>query len=151
PGDEKLPTSGTRIFEDTDEGYRTSAFGLEVLREPLLNKGTAFTTEERDELRLHGLLPSAVETIDEQARRVYAQYRTQSTDLLKNVYLEALRDRNEVLYYRVLSDHLREMLPIVYDPTVAQAIETYSHEYRRPRGVYLSVDEVDGIERAFSN
>ncbi|GAA4099997.1 NAD-dependent malic enzyme [Actinomadura miaoliensis] len=127
------------------------ARGLEVLREPLLNKGTAFTAEERDELGLHGLLPSAVETIDQQVRRVYAQYRVQPSDLAKNVYLEALRDRDEVLYYRLLSEHLREMLPIVYDPTVAQAIKNYSHEYRRPRGVYLSVDDVDGIERAFAN
>jgi malate dehydrogenase (oxaloacetate-decarboxylating) len=100
---------------------------------------------------LHGLLPLAVESIDQQVGRVYAQYHAQPTDLLKNVYLEALRDRNEVLYYRVLSDHLREMLPIVYDPTVAQAIKNYSQEYRRPRGVYLSIDDVDGIERAFAN
>ncbi|WP_433182357.1 NAD-dependent malic enzyme [Actinoallomurus sp. CA-150999] len=145
------PAETPQIFEEADGGYVTSARGLEVLREPLLNKGTAFTPAERDELGLHGLLPPAVETIDEQARRAYAQYQAQATDLLKNVYLEALRDRDEVLYYRLLSDHLREMLPIVYDPTVAQAIETYSHEYRRPRGVYLSVDDVDGIERAFAN
>ncbi|MGI5491253.1 NAD-dependent malic enzyme [Microtetraspora malaysiensis] len=144
-------TAANRVFEETDEGYLTSARGLEVLREPLLNKGTAFTVEERDELHLHGLLPTAVETLDQQARRVYAQYQAQATDLLKNIYLEALRDRDEVLYYRLLSDHLREMLPIVYDPTVAQAIKSYSHEYRRPRGVYLSVDDVDGIERAFAD
>ncbi|WP_433216913.1 NAD-dependent malic enzyme [Microtetraspora malaysiensis] len=147
----RRPAAANRVFEETDEGYRTSARGLEVLREPLLNKGTAFTTEERDELHLHGLLPTAVETLDQQARRVYAQYQAQATDLLKNIYLEALRDRDEVLYYRLLSDHLREMLPIVYDPTVAQAIKNYSHEYRRPRGVYLSVDDVDGIERAFAD
>ncbi|MFF3665995.1 NAD-dependent malic enzyme [Microtetraspora malaysiensis] len=147
----RRPAAANRVFEETDEGYRTSARGLEVLREPLLNKGTAFTAEERDELHLHGLLPTAVETLDQQARRVYAQYQAQATDLLKNIYLEALRDRDEVLYYRLLSDHLREMLPIVYDPTVAQAIKNYSHEYRRPRGVYLSVDDVDGIERAFAD
>ncbi|WP_281196242.1 NAD-dependent malic enzyme [Microtetraspora malaysiensis] len=147
----RRPAAANRVFEETDEGYRTSARGLEVLREPLLNKGTAFTAEERDELHLHGLLPAAVETLDQQARRVYAQYQAQATDLLKNIYLEALRDRDEVLYYRLLSDHLREMLPIVYDPTVAQAIKNYSHEYRRPRGVYLSVDDVDGIERAFAD
>ncbi|WP_433414024.1 NAD-dependent malic enzyme [Microtetraspora malaysiensis] len=147
----RRPAAANRVFEETDEGYRTSARGLEVLREPLLNKGTAFTAEERDELHLHGLLPTAVETLDQQARRVYAQYQAQATDLLKNIYLEALRDRDEVLYYRLLSDHLREMLPIVYDPTVAQAIKNYSHEYRRPRGVYLSVDDVDGIEHAFAD
>jgi malate dehydrogenase (oxaloacetate-decarboxylating) len=144
--------NGGRVFRETAEGgYVTSARGLEVVREPLLNKGTAFTAEERDELGLTGLVPSAYETLEQQARRVYAQYRAQPTDLLKNVYLEALRDRNEVLYYRLLTDHLREMLPIVYDPTVAQAIENYSNEYRRPRGLYLSIDDIGGIERAFAN
>ncbi|GLW96779.1 putative NAD-dependent malic enzyme 3 [Microtetraspora sp. NBRC 16547] len=146
------PAMPGRIFEKTPEGaYATSARGLEVLRDPLLNKGTAFTREERAELGLDGLVPSAIETLDEQVRRVYAQYRAQSTDLLKNVYLTALQDRDEVLYYRLLSEHLREMLPIVYDPTVAQAIENYSLEYRRPRGVYLSIADVDGIGRAFEN
>jgi malate dehydrogenase (oxaloacetate-decarboxylating) len=149
---EQPATSAGRIFEQTPEGtYVTSARGLEVLQDPLLNKGTAFTGEERAELRLEGLVPSAVETIEEQARRVYGQYRAQSTDLLKNIYLAALRDRNEVLFYRLLSDHLREMLPIVYDPTVAEAIRSYSHEYRRPRGVYLSIGDVTGIRRAFEN
>jgi malate dehydrogenase (oxaloacetate-decarboxylating) len=140
-----------RNFEETAEGYVTSARGLKVVQDPFLNKGTAFSDEERAELGLDGLVPPVVETLDEQVRRVYAQYRAQPTDLLKNVYLAALQDRNEVLYYRLLSDHLREMLPIVYDPTVAQAIKNYSHEYRRPRGLYLSVDDVDGIERALGN
>lgn len=133
------------------DGYVTSARGLAVLQDPLLNKGTAFTPAERTELGLDGLMPPVVETLDDQARRAYTQYLAQSTDLLKSVYLEALRDRNEVLYYRLLSDHLREMLPVVYDPTVAEAIRSYSHEYRRPRGVYLSIDDPGGIERAFEN
>ncbi|MFC7587762.1 NAD-dependent malic enzyme [Nonomuraea antimicrobica] len=137
--------------EQPDGSYVTSLRGQAVLQEPLLNKGTAFSAEERAELGLEGLLPPVVETLEEQARRIYAQYRAQPSDLLKNVYLAALRDRNEVLYYRLLSDHLREMLPIVYDPTVAQAIKLYSHEYRRPRGVYLSIDDPDGIERAFTD
>ena len=149
-GGMRRPTG--RIYEEASDGsYVTSARGLEVLRDPLLNKGTGFTAGERAELGLDGLLPAAIETMDQQARRVYAQYRKQSTDLLKNIYLEALRDRNEPLYYRLLSDHLREMLPIVYDPTVAQAIENYSHEYRRPRGVYLSIDDMAGVDRAFAN
>jgi malate dehydrogenase (oxaloacetate-decarboxylating) len=143
---------GRRRFTETADGaYVTPARGLEVLRDPLLNKGTAFTEEERAELGLDSLIPPAVETLDEQARRAYAQYRAQPDDLRKNVYLTALHDRNEVLFYRLLSDHLREMLPIVYDPTVGQAIKTYSHEYRRPRGVYLSIDDAGGIERAFRN
>nr|WP_062339883.1 NAD-dependent malic enzyme [Herbidospora sakaeratensis] len=151
PGNRK-PDAARRAFSEQDDGsYATSLRGLELLREPLLNKGTAFTAEERGELLLDGLLPPVVESLDQQVTRVYAQYRAQPTDLLKNVYLEGLRDRNETLYYRLLGDHLREMLPIVYDPTVARAIETYSHEYRRPRGVYLSVDDPGRIERAFGN
>ncbi|WP_051760717.1 NAD-dependent malic enzyme [Herbidospora cretacea] len=151
PGNRK-PDAARRTFsEQADGSYTTSLRGLELLREPMLNKGTAFTAEEREELLLDGLLPPVVESLDEQTRRVYAQYRSQPTDLLKNVYLEGLRDRNETLYYRLLGDHLREMLPIVYDPTVARAIETYSHEYRRPRGVFLSIDDPGGIERAFAN
>src|ERR1700704_1487850 len=137
--------------ENPDGSYVTPARGLEVLDNPLLNKGTAFSREERAELGLDGLVPSVVETLEEQVPRAYAQYLAQPTDLLKNVYLTALQDRNEVLFYRLLSDHLREMLPIVYDPTVAQAIRSYSHEYRRPRGVYLSIDDVDGIEQSFRN
>ncbi|GAA0380858.1 putative NAD-dependent malic enzyme 3 [Acrocarpospora corrugata] len=137
--------------ESADGGYVTAEGGLAVLDNPLLNKDTAFTHAERADLGLDGLIPPVVETLDEQAGRAYTQYLAQPTDLLKNVYLTALQDRNEVLFYRLLSDHLREMLPIVYDPTVAQAIKNYSHEYRRPRGVYLSIDDTDGIERAFRN
>ncbi len=151
PGNRKPGATRPAFAEQGDGGYVTSLRGLEVLREPLLNKGTAFSPQERAELGLDGLLPPVVETLDEQVRRSYAQYQAQPTDLLKNVYLEALRDRDETLYYRLLGDHLREMLPIVYDPTVAQAIKTYSHEYRRPRGVYLSVDHPEDIEQAFEN
>ncbi|GAA3594439.1 oxaloacetate-decarboxylating malate dehydrogenase [Nonomuraea rosea] len=129
----------------------TSHRGRTVLDDPLRNKGTAFSRAEREALGLAGLLPSAVETIEAQAGRAYAQYRAQPDDLLKHVYLSALQDRNEVLFFRVLGDHLREMLPIVYDPTVAEAIKAYSHEYRRPRGVYLSIGDVAGIEDAFRN
>ncbi|CAH2465479.1 MULTISPECIES: oxaloacetate-decarboxylating malate dehydrogenase [Bacillus] len=129
----------------------TTLRGVEVLSTPLLNKGVAFTQEEREELGLKGLLPPAVLTLDEQARRAYEQFCSQPDDLLKNVYLTALHDRNEVLFYRILTEHLREMLPIVYTPTVGVAIQRYSHEYRKPRGVYLSVNDPSGIEEAFSN
>ncbi|PEB82485.1 NAD-dependent malic enzyme [Bacillus cereus] len=129
----------------------TTLRGVEVLSTPLLNKGVAFTQEEREELGLKGLLPPAVLTLDEQARRAYEQFCSQPDDLLKNVYLTALHDRNEVLFYRILTNHLREMLPIVYTPTVGVAIQRYSHEYRKPRGVYLSVNDPSGIEEAFVN
>ncbi|WP_433515795.1 NAD-dependent malic enzyme [Nonomuraea sp. CA-143628] len=151
PGKRKPDLAGPMFAEQADGSYVSSLRGLAVLREPLLNKGTAFSPQERADLGLEGLLPPVVETLDEQVSRSYAQYRAQPTDLLKNVFLEGLRDRNEVLYYRLLGDHLREMLPIVYDPTVAEAIRSYSHEYRRPRGVYLSVDDPDGIELAFQS
>jgi malate dehydrogenase (oxaloacetate-decarboxylating) len=92
-----------------------------------------------------------VSTIDGQVRRVYAQFQRQPDPLSKNVYLANLRDRNEVLFYRLLSEHLAEMLPIVYTPTVGKAIERYSHEYRRPRGVFLSVDHPDLVEESLRN
>jgi malate dehydrogenase (oxaloacetate-decarboxylating) len=125
--------------------------GREVLRDPRLNRGTAFTVEEREAFGLEGLLPAAVLSLEGLATRSYDQYLAQPTDLAKNDFLAALHDRNEVLYYRLLEEHLTEMLPVVYDPVVAQAIERYSHEFQRPNGVYLSVDDVDGVETAFHN
>jgi malate dehydrogenase (oxaloacetate-decarboxylating) len=107
-----------------------------VLDDPMRNHGVAFTRPEREALGLTGRLPSAVLTLDQQAQRAYQQLQAQGSDLAKNVYLEQLHDRNETLYFRVLSDHLAELLPIVYDPTVGEAIEKYSHEYRRPRGIF---------------
>ncbi|WP_028400227.1 NAD-dependent malic enzyme [Ectobacillus panaciterrae] len=141
-----------RNFKVQPEGIiETSARGAEVLKTPQLNKGLAFTSEERRELCLRGLLPPTVLTIEQQAERAYQQFSNQPTDVLKNVYLAALRDRNEVLFYRLVSEHLSEMLPIIYTPTVGQAIEHYSHLYRRPVGVYLSIDDPDSIEEAFTN
>jgi malate dehydrogenase (oxaloacetate-decarboxylating) len=116
------------------------ARGHAVLTSPMLNRGTAFTAAEREALELTGLLPEAVSTIEGQLARVYGQYRRQPDDLAKNLYLANLRDRNEVLFYRLLADHIAEMLPIVYTPTIGTAIERYSYEYGRPRGVYLSVN-----------
>ena len=129
----------------------TALRGKELMAIPLLNKGVAFTEEERQELELTGLLPPAVLTLDEQASRAYEQFSSQPNDLHKNVALSALHDRNEVLFYRVLTDHLPEMLPIIYTPTVGLAIQRYSVEYRRPRGVYLSINDANGIEQAFEN
>src|SRR5580692_11595355 len=122
----------------------------DVLNDPLRNRGAAFTLAEREALGLTGRLPSGVLTLEEQARRAWQQLQAQGDDLAKNVYMEQLHDRNEVLYYRVLLDHLAELLPVVYDPTVGDASERYSHEYRRPRGIYLSIDRPDDIEKAFA-
>ena len=122
-----------------------------MLSSPVLNRGTAFTLAERQALGLTGLLPNAVSAIEGQLARVYAQYRRQPDDLAKNLYLTSLRDRNEVLFYRLLTEHISEMLPIVYTQTVGTAIERYSLEYGCPRGVYLSVDHADQVEMAFRN
>jgi len=137
----------------SEDGYpvRIRARGNQVLSTPMINRGTAFTLEEREALGLTGLLPGSVSTIDGQLRRVYAQYLRQPDDLAKNVYLVHLRERNEVLFYRLLTERIEEMLPIVYTPTVGRAIERFSHEYRRPRGVYLSVDRLQDVETALRN
>lgn len=125
--------------------------GLDLLRDPLRNRGTAFTLAERDALGLHGLLPAQVQTLDEQAHLAWEQLQRAGDPLAQNSFMEALRDRNETLYHRLLVDHLHELLPIVYDPVIGEAVKRYSHEYRRPRGLYLSVDDPDGVEAAFDN
>jgi malate dehydrogenase (oxaloacetate-decarboxylating) len=137
----------------TPEGVvaRVRLRGSSVLWSPMLNRGTAFTLAERDVLGLTGLLPDGVSTIEGQLRRVYAQYLRQPDDLAKNLHLGQVRNRNEVLFYRLLTEHIHEMLPIVYTPTVGTVIERYSLEFGRPRGVYLSVDHPDQIETAFRN
>jgi malate dehydrogenase (oxaloacetate-decarboxylating) len=134
------------VWVDSDGAWRTTLRHRQVLADPRINKGTAFSDAERASLGVTGLIPAGHMTLDEQESRVYAQYRNQTTDLARNVLLTEVRDRNEVLFYRVLASHLSEMLPIIYTPTVGQAIENYSHEYRRPRGVYLSVDRPELIE-----
>lgn len=121
----------------------------EILRDPSRNRGTAFTLDERAELGLTGRLPAAVETLDEQAARSYSQLRQQPTNLARYIYLDALHNRNEVLFYRLLFDHLAELLPVVYDPTVGEAIKQWSHDYRRSRAVYLSIDRPQDIRASF--
>jgi len=131
-----------------DRAWETTLRGRFVLSDPRINKGTAFTAEERDALDLVGLLPPRVLTLEQQTDRAYRQYLAQPSALAKNTFLTALHDRNEVLFFRLLGDHLPDMLPIVYTPTVGEAIQRYSHEYRRPRGVYLSIEDPGGVERA---
>jgi len=131
--------------------YKTKARGLAVLTTPSLNKGTAFTAEERKDLGLTGLLPPVISTLSAQVKAAFAQYQRLPDALSKNIYLTGLHDRNEVLFYSLLAGHLREMIPIVNDLTVGMAMQQYHHECRRPRGVYLSIDHLDGIEEAFAN
>src|SRR6202046_462994 len=131
--------------------HETKVRGVDVLKSPAENKVTAFTAKERKALGLNGLLPPDISTLEGQVKRAYIQYERLPDALSKNVYLTALHDRNEVLFYRLFSEHLREMIPIVNDLTVGMAMEQYHHECRRPRGVYLSIDHPDGIEAAFAN
>ena len=114
--------------------------GHDLIRDPLLNKGTALTREERKALGVEGLLPHRVMTMEGQARRVYEALQGKSTPLGKYVDLADLQERNEQLYYRVLADHLEELMPIVYTPTVGLATQRYSHVYRRGRGIWITPD-----------
>lgn len=141
----------TKPRRNGDGCCQTKARGLAVLSSPLLNKGTAFTADERKALGLTGLLPPDISTLEAQVKRAYIQYQRLPDALSKNVYLTALHDRNEVLFYRLFSEHLSEMIPIVNDLTVGLAMEQYRHECRRPRGVYLSIDHAESIEEAFAS
>ena len=125
--------------------------GQALLADPRLNKQSAFTDSEREELGLVGLLPQRVETIDQQLARVRRQLSEHHGMLAKNVYLRELHDRNETLFYRLLIDDLPELMPIVYTPTVGEAIREYSHAFRRPRGVYLQSRWPEDVPKAFGN
>ncbi len=120
-----------------------------ALSAPSLNRGVGFTHEQRRRLGLTGRLPSAVLTLDEQADRVWHQLQSLATDLGRNLLLEQLHYRHELLYFRVLEDHLPELMPVVYTPTVGEAIQRFSDEYRGQRGLFLSIDEPDEIAEAF--
>src|SRR6201991_4289852 len=125
--------------------------GMDLLDRPLLNKSTAFTEEERKKFGLHGLLPPHFESLDEQLVRAYDAYKRKDDDLERHIYLRALQDTNEVLFYRLLLDHIEEMMPIVYTPTVALACEQFSHIYRRPRGVFISYPLRGSIPQLLQN
>ncbi|MGW0998780.1 NAD-dependent malic enzyme [Streptomyces sp. NPDC002523] len=120
-----------------------------VLQDRYRNRGTAFTLEERARLGITGRLPAAVETLDQQAGRAYAQLREQPSNLHKYIYLNEVHDRNQVLYFKLLGDHLNELLPVVYDPTVGEAIEKWSLDYRDSRAVYLSIDRPEDMKASF--
>lgn len=119
--------------------------GMDLLHNQGLNKSTAFTREERSQLGLHGLLPPQIESLEEQLVRAYKAYERKGDDLERHIYLRGLQDNNEVLFYRLLLDHIEEMTPIVYTPVVAQACQQFSHIYRRPRGMFISYPLRDSI------
>lgn len=131
----------------TDQARR----GQDLLFDPLATKGTAFGDDERRDYGLLGLLPMAVKTIAEQAAHTYLEFSTRRDDLDKHIYLRALQDRNETLFYRLLSEHIEEMLPIVYTPTVGEACRQFSEIYRRPRGLYVAYPDRDRLPEILRN
>ncbi|KAF3925120.1 hypothetical protein ABW20_dc0100120 [Dactylellina cionopaga] len=120
--------------------------GKALLNSPYFNKGSAFTTEERKAFKLHGLLPSAIHPLEEQTKRAYEQYKAYDLPIAKNQFLQSLRDQNEVLFYRLISDHLKEMFSVIYTPTEGDAIEQYSHLFRRPEGCFLDIKNADTVD-----
>ena len=125
--------------------------GEELLHDPILNKGTAFTRSERRALGLEGLLPPHVHRLEEQVARVMDNYRNKQTDLERYIHLVSLQDRNETLFYRVVVDHIEEMMPIIYTPTVGQACQQWGHLFRRPRGLYVAWPDRGRIEAILRN
>ena len=124
---------------------------MRVLEDPLTNKGTAFSEKERTELGLRGLLPAVVETLEQQVYRRYQTYQEQPTDVARHINLRALQDTNEMLFYRLVTDHIEEMLPILYTPTVGLACQRFSEIYRRPRGLFISYPDRDRIREILHN
>lgn len=142
------------VFVASDEGTRgldrarspqaerrARRFGVNLLHDPQLNKGTAFTERERDELHIRGLLPPRVFTQEEQAGRILANFHRKTSDLEKYIYMIGLQDRNRTQFYRIIMDNIEEMLPIIYTPTVGEACKQFAHIFRRTRGLYVSAED----------
>jgi malate dehydrogenase (oxaloacetate-decarboxylating)(NADP+) len=125
--------------------------GIRLLNDPALNKGTAFTENERNRLKLRGLIPPRILTQEQQVEKVLENFRTQSSDLDKYVYLTSLHDRNERLFYRVVIDHIEEMMPIVYTPTVGLACQLFGHIWRRAQGMFISAGDQGRIAEVLRN
>ncbi|MCR4438999.1 MAG: NAD-dependent malic enzyme [bacterium] len=138
------PFTGEEYIEVPFKGHR-------LVEHPMYNKGTAFTQEEREALDLVGLFPELVATLELQCTRAYESFCAKPNNLEKYIYLISLQDRNETLFYRLLLDHLEEMLPIVYTPTVGEACLVFSHIFRRPRGLYVSANNVHKIDKVLAN
>ena len=132
-------------------GRLRSPRGRDLLENPLLNKGSAFTDEERHSLGLLGLLPPHVSTPDEQLARSYENYQRKTSDLERYIFLASLQERNETLFYMLLQRHITEMMPIVYTPTVGEGCRSYSHIYRRPRGLFIAFPQMNEIDTILAN
>ena len=125
--------------------------GNTLLELPLLNKGSAFSEDERTRFNLHGLIPHVIETIEEQSQRSYQQYSAFHDAINKHIYLRNIQDTNETLFFRLIEDHLAEMMPIIYTPTVGEACQQFSDIYRRHRGVFISYPDREHIDDIFQN
>ncbi len=130
---------------------KTDLRGSQLLQSSHLNKGTAFSTKERELFNLIGLLPHSVETLNEQLQRAYHQYTLQADDLQKNIFLNNLYHTNETLFFRLIREHIQEMMPIIYTPTAGLAIQHYSDEFRKPRGIYLSYPDREHVDEILDN
>lgn len=140
------------MTKQTDPNYLYIPYsGPNLLETPLLNKGSAFSQSERENFNLNGLLPPRFETIEEQVERCYQQYSSFKDNLNKHIYLRAIQDNNETLYYRLVRDHLEEMMPIIYTPTVGDACEKFSDIYRSSRGLFISYEERHNIDDILRN
>lgn len=139
----------------TDKSHKYPLYipyaGPALLTTPLLNKGSAFTAEERASFNLTGLLPPRYETIEEQVARCYQQYLSFDTHINKHIYLRAIQDKNETLFYHLVQDHLEEMMPIIYTPTVGEACERFSDIYRSSRGLFISYEEREHMDDILHN
>ena len=125
--------------------------GVKILHDPVRNKGTAFTDAERNALGLRGLLPPRIHSPAEQELRVLGNIRKKATDLERYLFLVALQDRNETLFYRVVMNHIEEMMPLIYTPTVGKACQEFGHIFRRPRGIYISLQDRGRIQTILQN
>ena len=146
-----IPLKLVRDQPTTEAILETPLVGQLLLETPLLNKGSAFSTDERRAFGLQGLLPPHIASLEEHLARTYENYQQQTTDLERYLYLLDLQDRNETLFYRLAHEHLAEMLPIIYTPIVGAACQRYSHIYHRPRGLYIAYPDRDAIDAILAN
>ena len=136
---------------DFKRGIEELPKGSQILHEPLLNKGSAFSLKEREALHLNGLLPPRVLTIEQQKNRILENFNNKHNDLEKYIFLIALQDRNETLFYRTITDEIEKMMPIIYTPIVGEACQKYGHIFRRPRGLYISKNDKGNIRNILKN
>ncbi|KAB8029230.1 NAD-dependent malic enzyme [Fluviispira multicolorata] len=136
---------------DGQKYYEVSLKGKQLLLNSYLNKDTAFTYDERIEFKLDGLIPNVIETLDEQVVRVYGQYLKKESDIERNIFLTQLYDRNETLFFRLMQEHLIEMVPVFYTPTVGEVVQQFNQNFRRPRGLFISYPQMSQIEDILSN